>query len=243
MRRSGPQDGVPTWSPNQVVAANLARLRSRRGWTQAETARQLSQVSPRPWTEATVAHAERSVTGNRIREFTADDLVAMARAFDVPVLYFLTPPPKLFVSVPDSPTFGVHSAKMLEAVLGRPDNLSEWEALIDEWTLDPEDEVPFPLDAARREQVRATAQEIALVRAHHLVRRYFEGVDLLALSKTMRRMADLVFEVERHEVLSGIDEEQYLADIERNRATARKGRHLAAGERASSQPPEDDEPR
>jgi len=183
------------------------------------------------------------VTGNRIREFTADDLVAMARAFDVPVLYFLTPPPKLFVSVPDSPTFGVHSAKMLEAVLGRPDNLSEWEALIDEWTLDPEDEVPFPLDAARREQVRATAQEIALVRAHHLVRRYFEGVDLLALSKTMRRMADLVFEVERHEVLSGIDEEQYLADIERNRATARKGRHLAAGERASSQPPEDDEPR
>jgi len=117
------------------------------------SARQLSQVSPRPWSEATVAHAERSVTGNRIREFTADDLVAMARAFDVPVLYFLTPPPKLFVSVPDSPTFGVHSAKMLEAVLGRPDNLSEWEALIDEWTLDPEDEVPFPLDAARRMRV------------------------------------------------------------------------------------------
>jgi hypothetical protein len=56
-------------------------------------------------------------------------------------------------------------------------------------------------------------------------------------------MADLVFEVERHEVLSGIDEEQYLADIERNRATARKGRHLAAEERASSQPPEDGEPR
>ena len=54
MRRSGPQDGVTTWSPNQVVAANLARLRQRRGWTQAETARQLSQVSPRPWSEATV---------------------------------------------------------------------------------------------------------------------------------------------------------------------------------------------
>jgi transcriptional regulator with XRE-family HTH domain len=231
MRRSGPKDDVPTWTPNQVVAANLARLRQRQGWTQAETARQLSQVSPRPWSEATVAHAERSVTGNRIREFTADDLVAMARAFDVPVLYFLTPPPKLFVSVPDSPTFGVHSAKMLEAVLGRPDNIGEWEALIDEWTVEPDEEIGFPLDAARRDQVKATAQEIALVRAHHLVRRYFEGVDLLALSKTLRSMADLVFEVERHEVLSGIDEDQYVAEIERNRATSGKGRRLTAADR------------
>jgi hypothetical protein len=133
--------------------------------------------------------------------------------------------------VPDSPTFGVHSAKMLEAVLGRPDNLGEWEALIDEWTVEPDEEIGFPLDAARREQVKATAQEIALVRAHHLVRRYFEGVDLLALSKTLRSMADLVFEVERHEVLSGIDEDQYLAEIERNRATSSKGRRLTAAER------------
>jgi hypothetical protein len=69
------------------------------------------------------------------------------------------------------------------------------------------------------------------VRAHHLVRRYFEGVDLLALSKTMRNMADLVFEVERHEVLSGIDEREYLADIDRNRATSGKGRRLAAADR------------
>ena len=91
--------------------------------------------------------------------------------------------------------------------------------------------MPFPLDAARREQVRATAQEIALVRAHHLVRRYFEGTDLLALSKTLRSMADMVFEVERHEVLSGIDEDRYLADIDRNRATSGKGRRLAAADR------------
>ena len=81
----------PTWTPNQVVAANLARLRQRRGLTQAEAARQLSAVAGKEWTEAMVAHAERSVTGNRVREFTADDLVTFARAFDVPVLYFLTP--------------------------------------------------------------------------------------------------------------------------------------------------------
>ena len=72
-RRDG--EAGPTWTPNQVVAANLARLRQRRGLTQAEAARQLSAVAGKEWTEAMVAHAERSVTGNRVREFTADDLV------------------------------------------------------------------------------------------------------------------------------------------------------------------------
>jgi transcriptional regulator with XRE-family HTH domain len=233
MPRKGPRDGIPTWTPNQVVAANLARLRQRRGWTQAETARQLSEVSPKPWSEATVAHAERSVTGNRIREFTADDLVAMARAFDVPALYFLTPPPKLFVSVPDSPTYGIHGAKMLEAVLGRPDNLAEWETLIDEWTVVPEDEVPFPLDAARRDQIKATAQEIALIRAHHLVRRYFEGIDLLQLRETLLGLADLTLAVEQHEALTEIDEDEYVARIERNRSTTSKGARLTRAHNAS----------
>ena len=240
MPRKGPRDGVPTWTPNQVVAANLARLRQRRGWTQAETARQLSEVSPKPWSEATVAHAERSVTGNRIREFTADDLVALARAFDVPALYFLTPPPNLFVSVPDSPTYGIHAAKMLEAVLGRPDNLAEWETLIDEWTVFPEDDVPFPLDAARRAQIKATAQEIALIRAHHLVRRHFEGIDLLQLRRTLLGVADLALAVERHEALTEIDEEEYLARLERNRSTTSKGARLARAHDAGPEGPASD---
>jgi hypothetical protein len=47
----------------------------------------------------------------------------------------------------------------------------------------------------------------------------------------LRSMADLVFEVERHEVLSGIDEDQYLAEIERNRATTGKGQRLTAPDR------------
>ena len=114
-RREG--EAGTTWTPNQVVAANLGRLRQRRGLTQAEAARQLSAVAGKEWTEAMVAHAERSVTGNRVREFTADDLVTMARAFDVPVLYFLTPPPTgVFVQVPGSQ---ITTLTMLEAVLGR----------------------------------------------------------------------------------------------------------------------------
>ena len=75
MPRRKPETAEPTWTPNQVVAGNLVRLRQRRGLTQAEVARLLSSVAGKEWTEAMVAHAERSVTGNRVREFTADDLV------------------------------------------------------------------------------------------------------------------------------------------------------------------------
>jgi len=104
-----------------------------------------------------VAHAERSVTGNRVREFTADDLVTLARAFDVPVLYFLTPPPTgIFVQVPGSQ---INTLTMLEAVLGRLDNLSEWEVLLDEWNFASNEELPFPLSRQRREEIRAVAEK------------------------------------------------------------------------------------
>jgi transcriptional regulator with XRE-family HTH domain len=103
MPRRKPETAEPTWTPNQVAAGNLVRLRQRRGLTQAEVARLLSSVACKEWTKAMVALTERSVTGNRVREFTADDLVTLARAFDVPVLSFLTPPPRgIFVHVPGS---------------------------------------------------------------------------------------------------------------------------------------------
>src|SRR6202167_6115007 len=168
MPRRPPEAASPTWTPNQVVAGNLVRLRQRRGLTQAGVARLLSSVAGKEWSEAMVAHAERSVTGNRVREFTADDLVTLARAFDVPVLYSLTPPPKgIFVHVPGA---RIDTLTMLDAVLGRPDNLAEWEALLDEWSFADDEELPYPLSQERRQQIRAAAGEIALIRAHHLIR-------------------------------------------------------------------------
>jgi transcriptional regulator with XRE-family HTH domain len=214
----------PTWTPNQVVAANLARLRQRRGLTQAEEARQLSAVAGKVWTEAMVAHAERSVTGNRVREFTADDLVTFARAFDVPVLYFLTPPPSgVFVQVPNSQ---ITTLTMLEAVLGRLDNLSEWEALLDEWNFADDDELPFPLDQQRRRELRALAREVALVRAQHVIRRHFKG-NLMELRDTLRSLADLVLDVEQHEALAQLDEEEYVRRLEAMRRDIEKGRRMA----------------
>ncbi|MHB1533177.1 MAG: helix-turn-helix domain-containing protein [Acidimicrobiales bacterium] len=214
----------PTWTPNQVVAGNLGRLRQRRGLTQAETAMKLSLVAGKEWTEAMVAHAERSVTGNRVREFTADDLVTFARAFDVPVLYFLTPPPTgLWVHVPGS---RIDTLGMLEAVLGRPDNLSEWETILDEWSFAPDKELPYPLSRQKRDNIRAVAGEVALIRAHHLIRKHFKG-DLDQLRETLGSLANLVLDVQQHEALASLDEDEHMRRLEAMRANIAKGNRLA----------------
>ena len=170
-----------------------------------------------------VAHAERSVTGNRVREFTADDLVTFARAYDVPVLYFLTPPPSgVFVQVPNSQ---ITTLTMLEAVLGRLDNLAEWEALLDEWNFADDEQLPFPLDDQRRVELRAIAREVALVRGQHLIRRHFKG-SLMDLRDNLRSLADLVLEVEQHEALAELDEDEYIRRIETMRRDVEKGRRI-----------------
>jgi transcriptional regulator with XRE-family HTH domain len=229
MPRRKPESAQPAWTPNQVVAGNLVRLRQRRGLTQAEVARLLTSVAGKEWSEAMVAHAERSVTGNRVREFTADDLVTLARAFDVPVLYFLTPPPKgIFVHVPGS---RIDTITMLDAVLGRPDNLSEWETLLDEWNFAEDEELPFPLSQTRRQQIRAVAGEVALIRAHHLIRKHFSG-NLMELRDTLRSLAELVLDVDKHEALAELDEDEQIRQIEAMRADIAKGNRIAeAGER------------
>jgi transcriptional regulator with XRE-family HTH domain len=228
-RHPKPDGPEPSWTPNQVVAGNLQRLRQRRGLTQTDVARLLTDTAGKTWSEAMVAHAERSVTGNRVREFTADDLVTLARAFDVPVLYFLTPPPTgLFVHVPGS---RIDTVTMLEAVLGRPDNLHEWETLLDEWNFADDAQLPFPLSARRRQEIRATAGEVAAIRANHLVRRHFKG-NLLELRDTLRSLADLVLDVEQHETLAELDEEQQMQQIEAMRADLAKGQRLASASEA-----------
>jgi transcriptional regulator with XRE-family HTH domain len=224
MPRRRTEGAQPTWTPNQVVAGNLVRLRQRRGLTQGEVARLLSSVAGKEWTEAMVAHAERSVTGNRVREFTADDLVTLARAFDVPVLYFLTPAPTgIFVYVPGS---RIDTMTMLEAVLGRLDNLSEWETLLDEWSFYPNEELPFPLSQEARQHIRALAGEIALIRAHHLIRKHFKG-DLGELQDTLVSLAKLVLDVQQHEALASLDEDEHMRRLEAMRANIAKGNRLA----------------
>ncbi|HEX2275384.1 MAG TPA: helix-turn-helix transcriptional regulator [Acidimicrobiales bacterium] len=79
-------------TPNQLVGYNLWRARQERGWTQSQAADALAPHLGVRWTVAQVSAAEHSIDGARIRQFTADDLVAFAQAFDLPVTYFFLPP-------------------------------------------------------------------------------------------------------------------------------------------------------
>ena len=80
------------WTASQVVAHNLTRARKLRGMSQAEIAERLTRLTGTNWAQATVAQAEGSVSGERVRQFTANELVALARTFDLPLLYFFLPP-------------------------------------------------------------------------------------------------------------------------------------------------------
>ncbi len=79
-------------TPNQLVGYNLWCARQERGWTQAQAAEALEPHLGVRWTVAQVSAAERSVDGTRIRQFTADDLVAFAQTYGVPITYFFLPP-------------------------------------------------------------------------------------------------------------------------------------------------------
>jgi hypothetical protein len=65
------------------------------------------------------------VDGERIRQFTADEIVAFARCFELPVTWFFLPPPArvpegcpVNIAVPDEPQWGITPAVMVDLLYG-----------------------------------------------------------------------------------------------------------------------------
>jgi hypothetical protein len=85
--------GMETLTPNQIVAHNLKRARSLHGISQVAAADRLQPFLGAQWSRAVFSAAERSVTGQRIRQFSADEITAFAAAFEVPIAFFFVPPP------------------------------------------------------------------------------------------------------------------------------------------------------
>jgi hypothetical protein len=79
-------------TPGQVVAYNLSRARALRGWTQEQTVTRLEPHLGIRWSNVVLSAAERSYSGKRIRHFTADEIVAFAQTFGLPVVWFFLPP-------------------------------------------------------------------------------------------------------------------------------------------------------
>jgi len=78
---------------NQVVAYNIREARQLRGWTQEHLADRLEPYLGQRLTQAGVSSIERAWDGDRRREFDAHELLVFAMVFDLPILWFLLPPP------------------------------------------------------------------------------------------------------------------------------------------------------
>jgi hypothetical protein len=112
-------------TPNQVIAYNLAQARLEKRWTQEQACEALEPYLGSRWSKATYSAAERSVDGNRVRQFDANEIVAFARAFDLPVTWFFMPPPPWSapgvptkLRTPDADRFGAPLALLADLVFG-----------------------------------------------------------------------------------------------------------------------------
>ena len=90
-RRRRDEEDEEAWTPNKLVARRIAHAREIRGWTQEEAAEQLAPFLGLKWSPATFSIVERSVDGKRIRQFSADEIVALSRVFDLPIGFWFTP--------------------------------------------------------------------------------------------------------------------------------------------------------
>lgn len=195
------------FTPNQVVAYNVARARMLRGWTQDQAAEAIAPYLGTRLSAASFSAAERSVEGERVREFNADELLALARGFDLPIGWFLTPPPQqegIALTTPDAGQSGTDPMVLLDAVLGTEETLPAWEQALGGYTGVATHHVLIDADGSMvnlgREQPgleQRLSDHIAL-RAKLAARQAFG--DLGEAVGTLRRLADMLEEIE------GVDE-------------------------------------
>ena len=115
---------------NQVVAYNFRAARTLRGWTQEETARRLAPYLGQELPKASISGIERSFDGNRRRFFDAQEMVAFSLAFDLPVVWFLLPPPG--AAGYELAAAGRSVSMLVTLLLGRDDQLADIEGRMEE---------------------------------------------------------------------------------------------------------------
>lgn len=190
-----------TMTPNQIVAHNVARARQLRGWTQEQAADALAPYLGAKLSGPSFSNLERSaVNVDRIRQFSADDLLALSRGFDLPIGFFFTPlPPAMDAGLhaPDAGMKGLDPIVLLDAVLGTPDNVGLW---ADELLAYSASHAPAP--RSKREKPSVSPADLAdrlephvELRAQALLRGVLgdldDGADLLErLAEVIRAMDD-----------------------------------------------------
>jgi len=156
-----------TYSPNQVVAYNMGRARALRGWTQEQAANELSHFLTHRMSRASYSAIERSIGGGRVKQFSADELVALARGFSLPLLWFFLPPPlddDPGLHIPHARTRGLEFTEFLDIVFGTVETQGPYREALRQWATEASDEglmqkVERQLAAIDRAQAEAFIDE------------------------------------------------------------------------------------
>lgn len=257
MAKSRATDDQRRWTASQVVAHNVTRARELRGLTQVEVAERLSRFTGTKWTQATVAQAEGSVGGQRVRQFTANELVALARTFDLSILFFFMPPDdgdgRL---VTDDARTGLPWEYLLVLVLGHrtsfpilADRAANWSHLLTRgidipWSdalPDPDRAVAEIVGTLRHREALLPEDVLAAV-FHGLAARRMRGAsqpgdDVETFANNLRGLADALTAFNNYRPGEFVDE-QVVAEVAEERRQ-RSGR--AAGDSAASAAPGEEE--
>ena len=182
------------WTPNQIVAYRIHEARRMRGWTQEQAAAELEPYLGTKLSTASFSAIERSFAGGRIRQFNADEILALARGFRLPIGWFFTPPPvmeNIDISTPDAKGGGWEPLLLVDAILGNPDTLPEWEEALRLWSWSPRRMRIY--DDGRVEDRGPEVEEV------------HEGIDAFVKGRARVRLGELLGDVERaKEVLAGL---------------------------------------
>lgn len=184
-----PEAEVPLYwgmTPNQIVAYNLNQARIWKGWTQEQAADALAPYVGSRWSKANFSAAERSMDGQRIRNFDADEIVAFARTFELPVTFFFMPPVPwadnlpVRLRTPDAGPLGLALTKMVDLVFGERHNMGLLSERLQQFLerLGPE----------RVTEAQGKIQKLVLVRMSKLVKESFG--DLERWQTQLRSMAN-----------------------------------------------------
>ncbi len=196
------------WTANQIVAFNVAKARLLRGWTQEEAAEAVAPYLGTLLSTASFSAIERSVDTGRIREFSADEILAFARGFRLPVPWFFTPPATwegIAIATPETGEEGLDPMAMLDAVLGTPGTLTDYKQYLLSWP-DPRHRIRIHPDGTTEnlgrlaDDVHPMLDDLLRLRARRHLRDRFGDVDgardvLKALTALLDELDEPSFDV------------------------------------------------
>lgn len=113
--------------------------------------------------EASFSHAENECRDcRRVRHFSADQLLALARCFDLPMVFFLVPPPGRRPAGAGLDDEGLDRQVMIDAVFGTAETLPVLEGRLLAWSVEhgraTGGTTPLPADLQAR--LRHLAEEL-----------------------------------------------------------------------------------